>query len=203
MIKSSIILLLANCLAPRVSSLHIPPNLIKMTTNKPKGIQSFFTSTKPALKDTMSSQDADISGLKRSRDNDCDDKSIAQVDKAPKIIASENSCTSSNVDVNVNVLINNDWNDHFKTEFAKPYFKSLMAFVASERAKYTVYPPIDEVYSAFELCPFNKVRVVIIGQDPYHGPGQAHGLAFSVKKGVDIPPSLKNVYKEAQVYLYK
>lgn len=89
-----------------------------------------------------------------------------------------------------------DWNPILSTELAKPYWSELQAFVAAERAVGEVYPPKDYVFSAFHLTPFADVRVVILGQDPYHGPGQAHGLCFSVRRGVATPPSLINIYKE-------
>ena len=89
-----------------------------------------------------------------------------------------------------------DWNPILSTELAKPYWSELQAFVAAERAVGEVYPAKDYVFSAFHLTPFADVRVVILGQDPYHGPGQAHGLCFSVRRGVATPPSLINIYKE-------
>lgn len=81
-------------------------------------------------------------------------------------------------------------------EFDKPYWPKLQAFVAEERAQHTVYPPEADVYSAFHLAPYDDIRVFLLGQDPYHGPGQAHGLCFSVRPGVETPPSLVNIYKE-------
>lgn len=90
------------------------------------------------------------------------------------------------------------WHAALSGEFKKPYFNRLLNFLESEKkAGKVVYPPVNQIFSAFELCPLDKVRVVCIGQDPYHGPGQAHGFAFSVAKGVAIPPSLKNMIKEA------
>ncbi len=88
------------------------------------------------------------------------------------------------------------WEKFLEEESAKPYFKELQSFVKNQRAKEEVYPPEEVVFSAFKLTPFEKVKVVILGQDPYHGEGQAHGLAFSVKKGTKVPPSLANIYKE-------
>jgi len=85
-----------------------------------------------------------------------------------------------------------------KEEFQADYFKAIESFVASERQQYTVYPPDEEVFNAFNSTPLDKVRVVIIGQDPYFNEGQAHGLCFSVKKGVAIPPSLNRLYKVLQ-----
>ena len=92
--------------------------------------------------------------------------------------------------------IDNDWLKPLIGEFSKPYYKKMYDFLVDEYSKRVIYPPKDEIFSAFKLTPLEKVRVVIIGQDPYHEPGQAHGLSFSVKPGVDIPPSLRNIYKE-------
>ena len=89
-----------------------------------------------------------------------------------------------------------DWNPILRDEFDKAYWPELMAFVAAERDAGDVYPPHDEVFAALHLTPFADVKVVILGQDPYHGPGQAHGLCFSVNPGVRIPPSLVNIFKE-------
>ena len=94
-----------------------------------------------------------------------------------------------------------DWNPLLADEFAKPYWAELMDFVKAERQQTQIFPPHDEVFSALHLTPYASTRVVILGQDPYHGPGQAHGLAFSVQRGVDVPPSLKNVYKEIEADL--
>lgn len=88
------------------------------------------------------------------------------------------------------------WKERLAPEFDQPYFKDLLEFVAREREQHAVYPPKGEVLTALEETPFDAVRVVIIGQDPYHGVGQAHGLSFSVKPGVVLPPSLLNIYKE-------
>lgn len=92
--------------------------------------------------------------------------------------------------------INNDWLEPLSKEFVKPYYKKLYEFIKDEYSKCVVYPPADEIFTAFHLTPLSKVKVVIIGQDPYHEPGQAHGLSFSVKPEIDIPPSLVNIYKE-------
>ena len=94
------------------------------------------------------------------------------------------------------VRIDQSWKEHLQTEFDKPYFKSLTDFVKEEYARGTVYPPGRFIFNAFDLCPFDRVKVVIIGQDPYHEPGQAHGLCFSVQEGVQFPPSLRNIFKE-------
>lgn len=81
-------------------------------------------------------------------------------------------------------------------EYNKPYYRKLFDFVGKEYSTHTIYPPGDDIFNAFHLTPLKDVKCVIIGQDPYHGPGQAHGLSFSVKPGVEIPPSLINIYKE-------
>ena len=92
--------------------------------------------------------------------------------------------------------LSRSWKEVVLAEYPKPYFRSLVTFVKAEQAKHTIYPPSKEIFTAFNLCPLDSVRVVIIGQDPYHGPNQAHGLAFSVKSGVDLPPSLRNIFME-------
>jgi uracil-DNA glycosylase len=89
-----------------------------------------------------------------------------------------------------------DWNPLLRTEFEQDYWKQLQAFLRQERAAHTVFPAHDDVFAALHLTSYADTRVVILGQDPYHGPGQAHGLSFSVRPGVDIPPSLRNIYKE-------
>ena len=89
-----------------------------------------------------------------------------------------------------------DWNPVLRGEFDKPYWKDLMAFVQDERSRHQVFPPHDEVFTALHVTPLSEVKAVIIGQDPYHGPGQAHGLCFSVRPGVRVPPSLQNIHKE-------
>jgi uracil-DNA glycosylase len=89
-----------------------------------------------------------------------------------------------------------DWNPLLADELTKPYWSELMAFVKSERERYTVYPPDPEVFAALHMTPHASVKAMILGQDPYHGPGQAHGLCFSVRRGVAPPPSLVNIHQE-------
>lgn len=97
------------------------------------------------------------------------------------------------------VAIADDWKALLQHEFDKPYFDELTAFIRQEkRAGKIIYPPGSQIFRAFDLTPFDKTRVVILGQDPYHGAGQAHGLCFSVNKGVPIPPSLQNIFRELQ-----
>lgn len=101
----------------------------------------------------------------------------------------------------MNVQIEESWKAHLQPEFEKDYFRTLTDFVRDEYGKYAIYPPGKLIFNAFNLCPFDKVKVVIIGQDPYHGPGQAHGLCFSVNDGVPFPPSLLNIFKEIKMTL--
>ena len=93
-------------------------------------------------------------------------------------------------------MIENDWLTELGQEFHKPYYKNLYQFVLKEYNTTRIFPPSDDIFNAFHLTPLSQVKVVIIGQDPYHNEGQAHGLCFSVKPGVDVPPSLVNIYKE-------
>lgn len=96
----------------------------------------------------------------------------------------------------MNVRIEESWRERLQPEFDAPYFEQLTDFVRHEYATTRVYPPGREMFAAFEACPFERVKVVILGQDPYHEPGQAHGLCFSVNDGVPFPPSLQNIFKE-------
>ena len=99
------------------------------------------------------------------------------------------------------VQIDPSWKEHLQAEFEKPYFEQLTAAVRQEYGAGACYPPGRLIFNAFNLCPFDQVKVVIIGQDPYHEPGQAHGLSFSVQDGVPFPPSLQNIFKEVQADL--
>ncbi len=95
--------------------------------------------------------------------------------------------------------LDKSWRKRLESEFQKPYMQSLFEFLEGEQAAGKIlYPPISEVFQAFQSTPFDQVQVLILGQDPYHGPGQAHGLSFSVPKGQKIPPSLRNIYKELE-----
>lgn len=101
----------------------------------------------------------------------------------------------------MNVDIHPSWKALLVEEFDKPYFKDLVDFVKTEYTQHTCYPKGKDIFKAFDLCSFDDLKVVIIGQDPYHGPGQAHGLCFSVPNGVAPPPSLINIYKELETDL--
>ena len=98
----------------------------------------------------------------------------------------------------IDIKIEPHWKAMLNNEFEKPYFSALTEFVKSEYASQKIYPPGKLIFNAFDKCPFDKVKVVILGQDPYHEPGQAHGLCFSVPDGVPAPPSLQNIFKEIQ-----
>ncbi len=102
----------------------------------------------------------------------------------------------------VDIKIETTWKEILQQEFSKPYFKTLVESVKSEYKTQTIYPPGKEIFSAFNLCSFQNLKVVIIGQDPYHGYGQANGLCFSVKEGIRIPPSLINIFKEIKSDLH-
>lgn len=103
----------------------------------------------------------------------------------------------------MDVKLEPSWKELLKDEFDKPYFQTLSDFVHDEYKKSTVYPPAKFIFNALDSLPVDKVKVVILGQDPYHGPGQAHGLSFSVPDGIALPPSLQNIYKEIQTDLGK
>lgn len=98
----------------------------------------------------------------------------------------------------MNIDIHSSWKEKLNSEFQKPYFQTLTDVIRQEYSDYTCYPPRSKVFSAFDLCPFNELKVVIIGQDPYHGHGQANGLSFSVADGIPHPPSLINIFKELE-----
>lgn len=99
------------------------------------------------------------------------------------------------------IIFDNDWQKVLGAEFDKPYYLQLREFLKQEYFTKTVYPPMEDMWSAFRYTPYHKVKVVILGQDPYHGPGQAHGMSFSVKPGIPHPPSLQNMFKELQADL--
>lgn len=96
----------------------------------------------------------------------------------------------------MDVKIDSSWKSRLANEFNAPYFEQLTNFVRDAYTHHQIFPPAKLIFNAFDLCPFDKVKVVIIGQDPYHGLGQAHGLSFSVNEGIALPPSLKNIYQE-------
>ncbi len=101
----------------------------------------------------------------------------------------------------INPRIHESWKGVLSEEFVKPYFGELKSFLLEEKKKYAVYPPGASIFEAFNRTPFDQVKVVLLGQDPYHGPGQAHGLCFSVPDGIAFPPSLQNILREIQTDL--
>jgi uracil-DNA glycosylase len=103
----------------------------------------------------------------------------------------------------MDVKIEESWKGKLSAEFGKPYFESLISFIKTAYQSAVVYPPGKEIFRAFDCCNFENVKVVVLGQDPYHGPGQANGLCFSVRDGVRMPPSLVNIFKEIQADLGK
>ena len=98
----------------------------------------------------------------------------------------------------LNPVIEESWREILQDEFDQPYFYDLKSFLVQERTKYRIFPPGSRIFNAFNLTPFHKVKVVILGQDPYHGAGQAHGLCFSVQDGIARPPSLINIFRELE-----
>ncbi|MDR2843092.1 MAG: uracil-DNA glycosylase [Candidatus Symbiothrix sp.] len=98
----------------------------------------------------------------------------------------------------MDVKMEASWKAHLASEFEKPYFSTLVDFVKHEYSTHVIYPKGNQIFNAFDKTPFDQVKVVILGQDPYHEPGQAHGLCFSVNDGIPLPPSLQNIYKELQ-----
>lgn len=108
-----------------------------------------------------------------------------------------------NINILMEVKIEQSWKESLKQVFGQEFFKDLVAFVKDEYVATKVYPPGKEIFNAFNHCPIGSVKVVVLGQDPYHGPGQAHGLSFSVKPGIPFPPSLLNIFKEIESDLGK
>ena len=116
-------------------------------------------------------------------------------------VSSSSSLTTTTSWIPFDETMDPSWLSRLDGEKKKPYFKRLSEFLDNESKGHIIYPPREQIFSAFSYCPFDNVNVVIIGQDPYHGPGQAHGLAFSVQKGIQSPPSLNNMVKEAMVMI--
>jgi uracil-DNA glycosylase len=96
----------------------------------------------------------------------------------------------------MDIKIENSWEEALSEVFTQDFFPKLSSFVRDEYQTQQVFPPRKEIFNAFWHCPLHQVKVVVLGQDPYHGPGQAHGLSFSVKSGIPLPPSLRNIFKE-------
>ncbi|KAF0745048.1 hypothetical protein Ae201684P_011078 [Aphanomyces euteiches] len=146
-------------------------------------IRNFFSSDRSAKRRAVETEEEPKKKTKV--------KSSLSENKEPNTVAESSASLFT-------LLTEPKWKDLLAPEFKKSYFKQLEAFLVREqKKKATIYPPKADIFAALNLCPFDGIKVVIIGQDPYHGPGQAHGLCFSVQRGVPPPPSLKNIYKEA------
>lgn len=136
---------------------------------------------------------------KKVKSEDEEKKELPTKEKKITNVEVEEKKNPSKFDDLETYLTETTWKKELEDEFKKPYFKKLKGLLAKdEEQRVEIFPPIQEIFTAFNGCPFDKVKVVILGQDPYHGPNQAHGLSFSVKKGVSIPKSLQNIYKELQ-----
>lgn len=154
-----------------------------------KSITSFF---KPLSNNNNSQKrsgigDGEFTQMKKTK-TDLDEDTAQRLQLKINSISASNSAMSRNIGLT--------WFKALQDEFEKKYFKELGQFVEKERKASIIYPPQDKVYTWTQMCPISEVKVVILGQDPYHGPNQAHGLAFSVMKGVEPPPSLKNIFRE-------
>ncbi|XP_018606758.1 uracil-DNA glycosylase-like [Scleropages formosus] len=172
-----------------------------------KTIHSFFS---PVVKKRLSdgnaegetkSKDDDVSGLKKLRcGSDAPPGSPPlSPEQLQRIEQNKQAALERLAARNVPPGFGESWRRALSAEFGKPYFSKLMSYVAGERSRHTVYPPPDQVFSWTQMCAIQDVKVVILGQDPYHNPSQAHGLCFSVQKPVSPPPSLENMYKELSV----
>lgn len=171
-----------------------------------KSIRSFFTTTpsnnkKQRVEDEFAVVNEAVA-TDELKEDDATPSTVQPVDSS-KLSADNN--TAQKVTLSSDSLgwqpfdtMEHSWKERLTSEYHKPYFQRLLAFLQSEVNKgATIFPPAHQIFTALNLCPYDKVKVVVIGQDPYHGPGQAHGLAFSVQKGVQIPPSLRNMINEA------
>lgn len=173
------------------------------SSNKKARLDSTTASVADVPSTVPPESSVDLSLKKRKRVLDDDAEKEGNITKA---VAESTSETTTTV-VKINDVIvgwppfdtmEPSWQERLQGEYRKPYFQKLLKFLDKECKTQTVFPPSSQIFTALNLCPYNQVKVVIIGQDPYHGPGQAHGLAFSVQKGVAIPPSLKNMINEAK-----
>jgi hypothetical protein len=181
-----------------------------------KSIRSFFTATSSSKKQRTDSTDAEVKeDLRHTISNNPDQSvepenlpadigALSETSSEPKVEPKEKNdkpierIPSNELGWQPFDSMEPSWKARLTPEYNKPYFQRLLAFLQSEVSKgATLFPPAYQIFTALNLCPFDNVKVVVIGQDPYHGPGQAHGLAFSVQKGVQIPPSLRNMINEA------
>lgn len=173
---------------------------------KPKSSNIASKSAANVVNSASSSSLGATAGTKRTNTNDDSENSEHLFKKPTTTLTSSSSSSSSSSSLNNTTTpfyweafhdkVNGTWLELLDPEVQKPYFRKLATFVDGERKKYAVFPPSHHTFSALNYCNFEDVKVVIIGQDPYHGPNQAHGLCFSVLPGIQPPPSLKNIYKE-------
>jgi len=160
-----------------------------------RSIKSFFQVTPGKTKRPLDDSNSGSAKKLRVDSSDAQGKTEQDNEKVMKDISDE-IAKQAKVTPALSPNIGHSWYQALKPEFGKKYFLSLSAYIASERKYKTIYPPENDVFSWTTFCPIQDVKVVILGQDPYHGPNQAHGLAFSVNRSIAIPPSLRNMYQE-------
>ena len=166
----------------------------RMSANGQK-ISAFFQPASKKLKVT----EGEVSQISGSMSNEKVIQSVTTTTTTTSSTTTSSSSTEMSVDnvlTSLIVQVDDGWKSRLEKQTTKPYFKSLETFVQSEMKSKTIFPPKTSIFNAFHLCPYDQVKVVIIGQDPYHGANQAHGLAFSVQKGIALPPSLRNMVAE-------
>ncbi|XP_056359931.1 uracil-DNA glycosylase [Oenanthe melanoleuca] len=178
-----------------------PPSLLPRSAAAmigQKTLHSFF-SPAPAKKRGRSPEpggDSEVSAAKKAKEGGDEASQALSAEQQERIRKNKEAARQLLAQRNVPPGFGESWRRQLAGEFSKPYFVELMAFVAEERKRHTVYPPPEQVFTWTQMCDIWDVKVVILGQDPYHGPKQAHGLCFSVQKPVPPPPSLENIYKE-------
>lgn len=173
-------------------------------SSKKRKVENISNSEEVSIptEDTTISPSPSLKNAKHSHENNNESK-IPQSNEVYEIASSVNAVECENDNLPSTGwppldTMESSWRRRLAPEFHKPYFQRLMQFLTNEARQHTIFPPSNQLFTALNLCPFDTVKVVVIGQDPYHGPGQAHGLAFSVQKGVQLPPSLRNMITEAQ-----
>lgn len=177
--------------------------------NRVVGIKSYFQPTVNAMESTQDSlskknkietkeveiEDGNIDSIVESKESDLKESPLPELSTQT---SSSSQPSSSSAEWPPLQYLTSDWKHELSSEFSKPYFRNLSKFVSEEMSKYQIFPPENKIFESMNLCSLSSVRVVIIGQDPYHGPNQAHGLAFSVRHNIPPPPSLLNIIKEAK-----
>ncbi|XP_041643458.1 uracil DNA glycosylase a isoform X2 [Cheilinus undulatus] len=168
-----------------------------------KTINSFFSPvSKKRISADLNESEEDKKDLKKRKSSEVDPEpsspgpAALSADQLERIARNKKAALEKLASAQTPPGFGESWRKSLSAEFGKPYFKQLMNFVSEERKRHTVYPPTEDVFTWTQTCNIRDVKVVILGQDPYHGPNQAHGLCFSVKRPVPPPPSLENMYKE-------